>query len=362
MMIPIGKPLIGTEEKKAVIDVLDSGMIASGSVVHEFEKEFAAFIGSRACIMTTSGTTALEVGLRALGIGPGDKVLTTPFSFIASTNSIIYTGAQPIFADIDPRTFNISASAIEKALQENAEIKTLLIVHLFGQACNMDEIMPLVEKYDLTLVEDCAQSHGALWKGKTVGTFGRLGCFSFYPTKNMTTGEGGAIVTSDPEIEKNCRLLINHGMEVRYHHDRIGYNYRMTNIAAAIGRCQLKKLDSYNDIRIQTGNYFNEHISNPLVTTPYIQDGVKHVFHQYTVKIAAGRRDDFVRYLEANQIGYGIFYPLTIPEQNCYSEMNFPKAWVAADEVKMQVVSLPVHPALTRADIETIVRVVNSFK
>ena len=361
-MIPIGKPLIGEEEKKAVLDVLDSGMIASGSIVHAFEKEFAGFIGTKASIMTTSGTTALEVGLRALGIGPGDKVLTTPFSFIASTNSILYTGAEAVFADIDPRTFNLSAQAVEKSLQENPGIKALQIVHLFGQACNMDEIMPLVEKYHLILIEDCAQSHGAQWKGQAVGTFGSLGCFSFYPTKNMTTGEGGAIVTSDPEVEKQCRLLINHGMEVRYYHDQIGYNYRMTNMAASIGRCQLKKLDNFNQIRISTAAYFGQNMRNPLITLPFVQDGAKHIFHQYTLKIADGRRDDFVRHLEARNIGYGVFYPLTIPEQKCYADRGFPTRWQAADAVKQQVVSLPVHPALSQADKEAIVEAVNQFR
>ena len=361
-MIPIGKPLIGDEEKKAVMDVLDSGMIASGSVVHAFENEFAEFIGAKACIATTSGTTALEVGLRALGIGPGDKVLTTPFSFIASTNSILYTGAEAVFADIDPRTFNLSAQAVEKALRENAGIKALQIVHLFGQACNMDELMPLVEKYHLILIEDCAQSHGALWKGKAVGTFGSLGCFSFYPTKNMTTGEGGAVVTSDPDLEKQCRLLINHGMEVRYYHDQIGYNYRMTNLAAAIGRCQLKKLDAFNQTRIQTAAYFSQHISNPLVSVPFVLEGAKHIFHQYTLKIADGRRDDFVRHLETRNIGYGVFYPLTIPEQKCYADRGFPIRWQAADAVKQQVVSLPVHPALSQSDKDAIVEAVNQFR
>lgn len=361
-MIPIGKPLIGEDEKKAVNDVLDSGMIACGSVVHEFEKEFASYIGTEACVATTSGTTALEVGLRALGIGPGDKVLTTPFSFIASTNSIVYTGAEPVFADVDPQTFNITADSIERALRADPAIRALLIVHLFGQACNMDEIMPLVEKYDLTLIEDCAQSHGALWKGKAAGTFGRVGCFSFYPTKNMTTGEGGAVVTSDPEIAKNCSLLINHGMEIRYHHDRIGYNYRMTNIAAAIGRCQLKKLDGFNRTRIETAEIFNREIVNPLVELPFVQPGAKHVFHQYTVKVTAGRRENFIRHLEENQVGHGIFYPLTIPEQKCYEGRNYLDNSAAANMVKNQVVSLPVHPALTDAEKETIIRVVNDFE
>ena len=361
-MIPIAKPLISDEEKRAVVEVLDSGMIASGSVVREFEKEFAAYIGTDACVTTTSGTTALEVGLRALGIGPGDKVLTTPFSFIASTNAIIYTGAEPVFGDVGRRTFNLTADSIERALKEDPSIRTVLIVHLFGQPCNMDKIMPVVEKYDLTLVEDCAQAHGAQWNGKMIGTFGKTGCFSFYPTKNMTTGEGGAIVTSDPDVAKNCSLLINHGMEVRYHHDRIGYNYRMTNLAAAIGRCQLKKLDEFNRIRIETAELYNREITNPLVEVPHVLPCAKHVFHQYTVKVSGGRREDFIEHLTENGVGHGIFYPLTIPEQKCYEGRNFASGSGVADILKNQVVSIPVHPSLSEADKETVVRVINDYK
>ena len=233
-MIAIAKPFLGEEEKQAVGSVIDSGMIACGAVVEEFERRFAAYTGAAHGIATTSGTTALEVALRALGIGPGDKVLTTPFSFIASTNSIVYTGATPVFADIDPRTFNISVDQIEKKLAEQPDIKALLIVHLFGQACDMDPLLDVVKKHGLLLVEDCAQAHGAMYKGRRVGTFGDAAAFSFYPTKNMTTGEGGMMLTPHQEVAEKARLLINHGMKVRYHHDIVGYNYRMTNMAASI--------------------------------------------------------------------------------------------------------------------------------
>lgn len=361
-MINIAKPLMGPEEKQAVLDVLDSGMIACGSVVSEFEKEFAEYLGIEYCTATTSGTTALEVGLRALGIGKGDTVITTPFSFIASTNAIVYTGATPVFAEIDPDTFLIDPGSIEKALEEHPEAKALLIVHLFGLACDMDAIMEIVRKHDLLLIEDCAQAHGAEWKGKKAGTFGNAGCFSFYPTKNMTTSEGGAVVTHDAETNRKCRLLINHGMEVRYHHDEIGYNYRMTNIAGAIGRCQLKKLEGFNETRRAHAAYLNEHIENPLVETPVEPEGAKHVFHQYTVKVALGQRDAFLRHLEANGIGYGVFYPLSIPEQKCYASMGFQTEWPVTDTIKQQVVSLPVHPGLTDEEVAEVARVVNEFK
>ena len=361
-MINIAKPLMGAEEKQAVLDVLDSGMIACGSIVSEFEKEFAAYLGTEHCIATTSGTTALEVGLRALGIGKGDTVLTTPFSFIASTNSIIYTGATPVFAEIDPDTFLIDPGSIEKALEEHPETKALLIVHLFGLTCDMDAIMEIAGKHKLLLIEDCAQAHGAAWKGRKAGTFGDVGCFSFYPTKNMTTSEGGAVVTHNAETARRARLLINHGMEIRYHHDEIGYNYRMTNICGAIGRCQLKKLEGFNEARREHAFYMNSHIDNPLIETPVEPDNARHVFHQYTVKVALGQRDAFIKHLEANGIGYGIFYPLSIPEQKCYADRGFETEWPVTDTVKQQVVSLPVHPGLTDEEVAEVVRVVNSFR
>lgn len=361
-MINIAKPLMGEEEKNAVLEVLDSGMIACGSIVSDFEKEFADYLGTEHCIATTSGTTALEVGLRALGIGKGDTVVTTPFSFIASTNCIVYTGATPVFADIDEKTFLIDPAAIERTLSKHPEAKALLVVHLFGQCCDMDAIMDIVKKHHLLLIEDCAQAHGAEWNGKKAGTFGDVGCFSFYPTKNMTTSEGGAVVTHDPETARRCRLLINHGMEVRYYHDEIGYNYRMTNICGAIGRCQLRKLDGFNASRREHAAFLDAHISNPLVTVPFEAEKAKHVYHQYTVKVAEGKRDAFVRHLQDNGIGYGIFYPLSIPEQKCYADMGFKTDWKITDSIKQQVVSLPVHPALTEEDLAEVARVVNEFQ
>jgi perosamine synthetase len=361
-MIYIAKPFIGEEEKKAVEKVLDSGMIACGAVVTEFEREFAKYIGVEQGIATTSGTTALEVAIRALGLGKGDKILTTAYSFIASANSIVYTGATPVFADIDSKTFNIDADDIERKLSENPDIKALLIVHLFGQSCDMDRIMEIVKKYNILLIEDCAQSHSATWKGKKVGSFGDVSAFSFYPTKNMTTSEGGIILTNDSEIARKSRLLINHGMEVRYHHDIVGYNYRMTNISAAIGLCQLKKLDGFNVMRNSNAAYYNENINNQFIEIPYKREEAYHVYHQYTVLVKDNRREDLVKHLEQNGVGYGIFYPLSIPEQKCYDEFGFEKEFSVTDVIKTQVLSIPVHPMLSEEEVKTVVEVINSFK
>lgn len=221
--------------------------------------------------------------------------------------------------------------------------------------------MPLVEKYGLLLIEDCAQAHAALWDGKPVGTFGDVGCFSFYPTKNMTTGEGGAIITRDVAVAERCRLLINHGMKVRYYHDLIGYNARMTNIAAAIGRCQLQKLTERNRVRSENAAYLSNRIINEQIYKPAVYSRASHVFHQYTIRVLNGRRAEFLKLLEEKGIGYGVFYPLSIPEQHCYDAFHFEKAFPVTDLVKQEVVSLPVHPALKRFDLDQIVEAVNSF-
>lgn len=360
-MISMAKPQISEKEKQAVMEVLDSGMIAFGDKVHEFEAAFSGYVGTQFGVATTSGTTALEVALRALGIGTGDKVVTTAYSFIASTNSILYTGAAPVFADIDPKTFDIDPASAEKALLENPDAKAILVVHLFGQPCNMDAIGGLAEKYGVKIVEDCAQSHGAEWKGLKTGSIGTVSAFSFYPTKNMTTGEGGIVLANDEEIARRARLFTNHGMEKRYTHDLLGYNYRMTNISAAIGLEQLRRLDSFNDARRRNADYYNAHIRHAGIETPYAEPDGKHVYHQYTVKVVDGRREALIRRLEENGIGYGVFYPFSIPEQPAYQNMGFRTNWPATDEVKTQVLSLPVHPGLEEKDLEAVANAVNSF-
>ena len=358
-MITIAKPQIGQEEKNAVMDVMGSGMIASGAVVAEFEQKFAEYIGMWCGIATTSGTTALEVALRALGIGPGDKVVTTAYSFIASTNSIVYTGATPVFADIDEKTFNISIDSAEECLKQAPDAKALLVVHLFGQACNMDAVMALAKKYGVKVIEDCAQAHGAMWKGRKAGSFGDVSTFSFYPTKNMTTGEGGMVLTNNVAVAEKARLLINHGMKIRYTHDIVGYNYRMTNIAAAIGLEQLKKLDSFNDARIKHAAYYNKSINHPNIVIPYVDEHAKHVYHQYTIRVLNGKRDELIQLFEENGIGYGIFYPFSIPEQPCYNK--FKTDYKVTDQIKKEVLSIPVHPGLAMEEIETVARVINQL-
>ena len=253
MKINIASPQIGKEEIKAVTDVMKSGMLAQGPRVAEFEEKFAKFIGTKYAVATSSGTTALEVALRAHGIKEGDEVITTPFTFIASANSILYTGARPVFVDIDPETFNIDPDLIEKAITKKT--KAILPVHLYGSACDMTKIMQIAKKHHLDVIEDACQAHGAEWKNKKVGSFG-TGTFSLYPTKNMTTGEGGMITTNDKEVYEQALLIRAHGSKVKYYHDILGYNYRMTDIEGAIGIEQLKKLPKFNKARQANARVF----------------------------------------------------------------------------------------------------------
>ena len=360
-MIHLAKPCFGIEEKQAVLDVLDSGMVASGAIVDEFQSKFSKYCGVEYGVATSSGTTALEAMLRAAGIGKGDRVLTTPFSFIASTNCILYTGAVPVFADINPATFNISHMAAEEKLRKDPDIKAILIVHLFGHPCAMDAFTLLAKKYNVLLFEDCAQAHGALYSGEKVGSFGTASAFSFYPTKNMTTSEGGIVVTDNEEIAKRAKLLINHGMNVRYYHDEIGYNYRMTNIAAAIGLCQLDKLEGFNEKRRDIASFYSGHIDNPLVTHPSTTKNHTHCFHQYSVLVGEGKRDALVKHLNSSGIACGIFYPLSIPEQACYNHLNFETDFAIANKIKHKILSLPMHPQLTGVELHAVAEAVNDF-
>ena len=257
-MIRISGPIIGNEEINAVIDVLKSGMIAQGSYVQEFEEQLSSFIGKSHGIATSSGTSALQISMQSIGLKKDDEVITTPFTFISTSNSILYAGAKPVFVDID-ETYNIDPDLIEEKI--NDKTKALSIVHLYGKPCNMNKILKICENNNLKLIEDCAQSIGSEQNGRRAGIFGDVSCFSFYATKNMTTGEGGMILTDSNDIEEKCRSLRNHGQTETYEHVELGYNFRMTNIAASIGICQLEKLEEFNRKRIENAKYLSEMLS-----------------------------------------------------------------------------------------------------
>jgi dTDP-4-amino-4,6-dideoxygalactose transaminase len=356
-MIYMAKPQIGDDEKKAVMEVLDSGMLAQGPRTKAFEEAFAEMCGVKHAIATSSGTTALHVALLANGIGPGDEVITSAFTFIASSNSILFTGARPVFVDIDPRTFNLHPDMIEAAI--TPKTKAIMPVHLYGLACDMDPILRIAEKHSLAVIEDACQSHGAAYKGKKVGSFG-TGTFSLYPTKNITSGEGGMITTNDSVVDEKCRVIRQHGMRRRYYHDELGFNFRMTDVHAAIGLAQLKKLEKFNAQRQANAKFLSENLKG--VVVPPIPEGQTHVFHQYTIRVSGGKRDALRAHLQERGVGSEVYYPVPIHQQSFYiSELGYKDILPETESAALEVLSLPVHAGLSASDLETIVAAVNEF-
>jgi len=354
-MISIAKPLIGEEEKKAVMKVLDSGMIASGPKTKEFEEEFAKYVGTKYALAATSGTAALHLGLLSLGIKENDEVIIPSFSFIASVNSILFCNATPKFCDVDEKTFNIDVEKIENLITKKT--KAIMPVHLYGLSANMKEIQKIADDHDILDIGDAAQAHGTALNGKMAGSFGNLECFSFYPTKNMTTGEGGMITTNDNKLFEIANSIRDHGRKKTkwgYEHGRIGYNYRMTDISAAIGLEQLKKLPSFLKKRRENAKFYDKNLEN--VETPYILDDAEHAYHQYTIKCK--NRDKLLEELKKNEIGFGIYYPKPLHKYPHLKKFGHNDLKVS-ERLVNEVVSLPVHPALTKEELEKVVDVIN---
>jgi dTDP-4-amino-4,6-dideoxygalactose transaminase len=356
-MIPIAKPLMGEEEKQGVLEVLDSGMLAQGPRVRALEEAFADYCGVKDAVATASGTTALHLSLLAHEISDGDEVITSPFTFISSANCILFTGARPILVDIDPVTFNIDPTKIEAAITRRT--RAIMPIHLFGMTADMDPILKIAQAHDLAIIEDACQAHGAEYNGQRAGSFG-TGCFSFYPTKNMTTAEGGMITTNDERVAEACRVARQHGMRRRYYHDELGYNFRMTDVHAAIGLAQLAKLEGFNKARIDNARYLSQHLEG--VVTPTVPEGYRHVFHQYTVRVPDGRRDGLREALAERGIGTGVYYPVPVHKQHVYVERGYEDVHPEAERAAEEVLSLPVHPALSEEDLQAIVAAVNGLE
>jgi perosamine synthetase len=352
-LIPAARPLLGDEEREAVDRVLRSGMVAQGPEVAAFEEEFSAVVDGRRCVAVNSGTSALHLAFLAGGIGPGDEVVVPSFTFAATANSVALTGATPVFADIEPDHFCLDPRAVEAVLTPRT--KAVMPVHLYGHPAAMDDFTALAEAHDLLLFEDAAQAHAASLGGVPVGAFGLAASFSFYPTKNMTSGEGGMVTTASDELARTVQLLRNQGMEKRYENEVVGFNTRMTDLHAAIGRVQLRKLAGWNKQRQANAGFLDENLEG--VVVPPVADGAVHVYHQYTVRVPGHDRDAFAAELAARGVGTGVYYP--IPNHRLPSfglTLDLPETERAASEV----LSLPVHPALTEAELETVVSVVNA--
>lgn len=350
MTVPIANPVVSDSAKDAVIDVLDSGMLADGEYVRSFEEAFAEYVGVKHAVATSSGTTALHAMLEASGIGDGDVVITSPFSFIASANAVVHAGATPMFADIRAETYAMDPGAVREAIRRHDDVAALLPIHLYGLPADMDAFRRIAADHDLLLFADAAQAHGGEIGERKAGSIADAAAFSFYPTKNMTTGEGGMVVTDDAELARNVRQLIDHGQVGRYRHEVLGYNYRMTNIQAAIGGEQLSRLPGWIKRRRENARRLTEQLSGvDAVIKPATPPGRTHAFHQYTVRVP--NRAEVKRRLENADIGYGVYYPTTIPEQPAYGlDVDCPTARRAAEEV----ISLPIHPRVTGNEIKLI--------
>ena len=359
--IPVARPLVGEEEVEAVARVMRSGMLAQGSVVTGFESRFAEYCGARHAVGVNSGTAALHAALLAAGVGPGDSVIVPAFTFFATASAVSMCGATPLFADVDPRTFNIDPESAGDLVRPDT--RAVIGVHLFGQPFDVAAVRELSEDHDLTLIEDAAQAHGAEYHGRRAGSLADIGCFSFYPTKNMTTGEGGMVTTDDDALAERVRLLINHGQIRKYLHTAVGYNYRMTNIAAAIGLVQLDRLEGFNERRIRNARYLDRNLAGAGLVTPYATPGVRHVYHQYVVKIPADypiTRDAFVSALADRGIGTAVHYPVPVNRQPVYE--NERASCPVSDDLAASVVSLPVHPSVTEDELAYICDAVQELR
>ena len=352
-MIPAAQPIIGDDERQAVDRVLQSGMLAQGPEVKAFEDEFSEIVDKRHCIAVNSGTSALHMAFVAAGIRQGDEVIVPSFSFAATANAVRLAGATPVFADIEQDYFNLSPSAVEAAITPRT--RAIMPVHLYGHPAAMTELTAICQRHNLLLFEDAAQAHAASLNGVPVGAFGVAGSFSFYPTKNMTSGEGGMVTTGCDHIARQLRLLRNQGMERRYENEVIGFNTRMTDIHAAIGRVQLKKLAGWTKQRQDNAQFLSNNISG--VVTPPTASGAVHVFHQYTIRVVEQDRDKFAEELVKRGVGCGVYYPTPIHRLPSFGlTIDLP----VTEQVALQCLSLPVHPSLSKKDLETIVETVNA--
>jgi dTDP-4-amino-4,6-dideoxygalactose transaminase len=369
-VIPIARPRLGPTERDRLLAVLDSGYLADGPEVREFETNFADYCGAPHGVATSNGTTALHAALVALGVEPGDHVVTTPFSFVATASTISHVGAEPVFADVDPLTYNLDPHAVESALRADPDITAILPVHLYGLACPMDHFRDMADEYDCVLLSDAAQAHGATYRGRPVGSLADAACFSFYPTKNMTAGEGGMIVTDDSVVAERARRFVDHGRTEGYEHVSLGHNFRLSSLGAAVGNAQLDKLPAFVGTRRDNAARLDDALAGSDLRAPLEPPHREHAYHQYTVRCPPGDRDAVADALESRGVASRVYYPTPIHQQPLYAGGpsvtdplpshggDCPVAEAAAE----QVLSIPVHPGLTDEELTTVAEAVSSIR
>ncbi len=352
------KPL-RAELDAAIARTLDHCSFCLGPDVAQFEKDFAQFCDAKFALGFNSGTSALHVAMRLLNVGPGDEVITTPYTFIATSWAISYCGATPVYVDIDDATFNLDPKLLEKAITPRT--KAVLPVHLYGQPFDVDAISAICRKHKLPFVEDAAQAHGAKYQGRTIGTFGAVSCFSFYPAKNLgACGEGGALVTNDVSLAARAKSLREHGSTVRYHHDEVGYNYRLEGIQGAVLGVKLKHLEAWTRGRQRVAARYAELLAHTPLKLPTVTAGNESAWHLYTVR--SPRRDELKKHLDANGIGNAVHYPMPLHLQKAYAHLGYKAGdFPVSEQASREVLSLPMFPELTDAQIQRVATVVKDF-
>jgi len=346
---------IGDEVHKAIQDVLDECIFASGPAVAAFEAEFARYCGVRHCIGVNSGTSALHLALLACGVGPGDEVITVPFTFVATAWAISYVGARPVFVDIEPDAFTMDVTQVEDAI--TSRTRAILPVHLYGQMAKLDPLLEICRRHGLALIEDAAQAHGATYYGRRAGAVGRVGCFSFYPGKNLGAyGEAGAVTTNDDAIAVRVRSLRDHGQSEKYRHEEVGFNYRMDNMQGAVLGVKLRYLDSWNAARSRIAARYQEMLADTPLVRPYEADGRHHVWHLYVVR--SGARNRVRRALTAACIGSGLHYPIPVHLQPAYAHLGYRVGdFPIAEQMARQCLSLPIYAELSAEEQEHIIQI-----
>jgi dTDP-4-amino-4,6-dideoxygalactose transaminase len=349
------------EIDQAVLEVMESGQFINGPAVHQLAEDMQAYLGVKYAIPCASGTDALQLALMALDIGPGDEVITTPFTFVATAETIAILGARPVYVDIEENTFNLDPSQIESAI--TPKTKAIIPVHLYGQSVDMDPMMELAAKKGLAVIEDAAQAVGERYKGKKVCSLGSLGCISFFPSKNLGAyGDAGMVVTNSDQLADKVKMIANHGSRKRYYHDLLGVNSRLDTIQAAILRVKLNYLDQWNDQRRKNAHYYSELLSPLGVVTPFIAEYSDHIFHQYTIQLEE-KRDELHQFLNEKNIPNAIYYPIPLHLQDAYIKTSGYKKgdFPISERMSERVISLPMHPDLTREEQEYIVENIKQF-